>query len=110
MELDCGGVVRERMKAIWQQMRDSSFSDENVERLLDAYNLEMGDSGAFYRDAVRWNRPNSFPDTYNIYSYAVSRFAMMDRRIEEIASEELRGHKLRVEGYTTFDDGPFEAQ
>ena len=110
VELDCGGVVRERMKAIWQQMRDSSFSDENVERLLDAYNLEMGDSGAFYRDAVRWNRPNSFPDTYNIYSYAVSRFAMMDRRIEEIASEELRGHKLRVEGYTTFDDGPFEAQ
>jgi len=105
MELDCGDV-RERVARIWREMRETSFSDENVERLLTSYDLEMGDSGAFYRDAVKWNRPNSFADSYNIFAYAVSRFAMMDARIEEITSEELKGHKLRIEGYTTFDDGP----
>ena len=105
MELDCGDV-RERVARIWRQMRESSFSDENVERLITSYDLEMGDSGAFYRDAVKWNRANSYADSYNTYAYAVSRFAMMDARIAEITSDELKGHKLRIEGYTTFDDGP----
>jgi len=105
VELDCGDV-RERVARIWQQMRETSFSDENVERLITSYDLEMGDSGAFYRDAVKWNRANSYADSYNTYAYAVSRFAMMDARIAEITSDELKGHKLRVEGYTTFDDGP----
>ena len=110
VELDCGGVVRDKVADIWRQMRETALRDENVEQLLNRYNQEMGDSGAFYRDAVKWNRSNSFPDTYNIYAYAVSRFAMMDRRIEEITGEALRGHKLRLEGYTTFDDGPFDAE
>lgn len=105
VELDCGDV-RERVRRIWQQMRETSFSDENVERLITSYDLELGDSGAFYRDAVKWNRPNSYADSYNIYAYAASRFAMMDARIAEITSDELKGHKLRIEGYTTFDDGP----
>jgi len=104
VELDCGDT-RERVKRIWRQMRETAFSDENVERLIMSYDLEMGDSGAFYRDAVKWNRPNSYADSYNIYAYASSRFAMMDARIDEITSDELKGHKLRIEGYTTFDDG-----
>jgi len=108
VELDCGDT-RERMKRIWQQMRETSFSDENVERLLASYDLEMGDSGAFYRDAVKWDRPNSYADSYNIYAYASSRFAMMDARIEEMTSDALKGHRLRIEGYTTFDDGPLDA-
>ena len=66
----------------------------------------MGDSGAFYRDAEKWNRANSYADSYNTYAYAVSRFAMMDARIEEFTGDELKGHRLRIEGYTTFDDGP----
>ena len=105
VELDCGDV-RERVARIWKQMRESSFSDENVEQLLASYDYAMGDSGAFYRDAMKWNRANSYADSYNTYAYAVSRFAMMDARIEEFTSDELKGHKLRIEGYTTFDDGP----
>ena len=33
----------------------------------------------------------------------------MDARIEEIISDAHKGHRLRIEGYTTFDDGPLEA-
>lgn len=106
--LDCGGIVRDRLAAIWQEMRESAFSGENIGQLLDRYNTELNDSGAFYRDAVRWNRPNSYSENYNIYSYASARIAMMDRRIEEMTGEALRGRKLRVQGYTTFDEGPLE--
>ena len=106
VELDCGGVVRDRLAAIWQQMRENGFSGENVGSLLDGYNAALNDSGAFYRDAERWNRPNAYSENYNIYSYAAARFEMMDRRIEEMTSEALRGHRLRIQGYTTFDEGP----
>ena len=106
VELDCGGVVRDRLAAIWQEMRENGFSGENVGRLLDGYNAALNDSGAFYRDAVRWNRPNSYSENYNIFSYASARFEMMDRRIEEMTDEALRGHRLRIQGYTTFDEGP----
>ncbi len=106
VELDCGGVVRDRLAAIWQQMRENGFSGENVGSLLDGYNAALNDSGAFYRDAERWNRPNAYSENYSIYSYASARFEMMDRRIEEMTSEALRGRRLRVQGYTTFDEGP----
>ena len=106
VELDCGGVVRDRLAAIWRQMRENGFSGENVGSLLDGYNAALNDSGAFYRDAERWNRPNAYSENYNIYSYAAARFEMMDRRIEEMTSEALRGRRLRIQGYTTFDEGP----
>ena len=106
VELDCGGVVRDRLAAIWQQMRENGFSGENVGSLLDGYNAALNDSGAFYRDAERWNRPNAYSENYSIYSYAAARFEMMDRRIEEMTSEALRGRRLRIQGYTTFDEGP----
>ena len=106
VELDCGGVVRDRLAAIWRQMRENGFSGENVGSLLDGYNAALNDSGAFYRDAERWNRPNAYSENYSIYSYAAARFEMMDRRIAEMTSEALRGRRLRIQGYTTFDEGP----
>ena len=108
LEMDCGGVARSRLKAIWQQMKENAFNEENIGRLLESYNTQMNDSGAFYRDAVKWNRPNSYSENYNIYAYACARIEMMDRRIDEIASEAFSGRKLNIQGYTTFDDGPLE--
>jgi len=107
LALDCGNA-RERLLRIWRDMREKAFSDENIERILNECNTQMNDSGAFYRDAVRWDRANSYSENYNIYGYACARIEMMDRRIEEIASEELRGHKLDINGYTTFDLGEME--
>lgn len=108
LELDCGGVARDRAAAIWQEMRDQAFSDENIDRLLASYNDEMNDSGAFYRDAMRWNRANSYSENYNIYAYACARIEMMDRRLAEITGEALRGRRLDINGYTTFDVGALE--
>ncbi len=108
LELDCGGIVRKRTYEIWQQMRQEVITAENVERLTAQYVYEMGDTYAFTRDSLRWGRPFEYPDGFNICSYAQSRFDMIDRRIEEIASEELKDRLLRIEGYTTFDEGELE--
>ena len=34
---------------------------------------------------------------------------MMDRRLEEIASDAFKDRVLRIEGYTTFDEGELSA-
>lgn len=108
LELDCGGIIRKRTYEIWQQMRKEIITAENVERLTGRYIYEMGDTYAFTRDSLRWGRSYEYPDGFNICSYAQSRFAMIDRRLEEIASDELKDRLLRIEGYTTFDEGELE--
>lgn len=102
--IDAAGA-RDRLAAIWKQMRETAFSDENITRLTDAYMQWMDASGAYYRDAVRWGKENAYADAYNIHAYAIARMQMMDRRIQEMTDESLAGHRLRIQGYTTFDEG-----
>jgi len=104
LELDCGDA-RSRASRIWRQMRSSAFSDENIGNLIEEYTRQMDAGGAYYRDAVRWGKENAYADAYDIYAYAIARFQMVDRRIAEIADESLAGHRLRIQGYTTFDEG-----
>ncbi|MBQ2948447.1 MAG: CotH kinase family protein [Clostridia bacterium] len=108
IELDCGGVVRDRVREIWEDMRATAFNEEELGGRIEHYNHVLGDSGAFYRDAMRWGRPNSYPDGYSTYAYGVARFEMMDRRIEEFTGEALKGRQLELAGYTTFDRAPLE--
>jgi len=108
IELDCGGIIRDRVYEIWQQMRQEVMTAENVERLVGQYVQEMGETFAFTRDAWRWGKSFEYPDGFNICGYAEARFEMMDRRIEEMASDELKGRLLSVHGYTTFDEGDLE--
>ena len=104
LELDCGGS-RERLRRIWKEMRETAFSDENLTGLIEEYTRLMNDTGAFYRDALRWSKDYTYADAYNIQAYVMARMQMMDRRIEEITSDALAGHRLRIQGYTTFDEG-----
>ena len=105
LEIDCGGVMRRETLRVWKELRENVINAQTVEELINRYTYELGESGAFFRDAQRWGKSVSFPDGYNIFAYAQSRFEMMDRRLEEIAGEPLKGRRLRIEGYTTFDEG-----
>ncbi|MBQ2989763.1 MAG: CotH kinase family protein [Clostridia bacterium] len=101
LEIDCGGEIRRRMLEIWREMRAEAFTAENVERLVAQYTAELEESGAYYRDAVRWGKSSSYPDGYSICAYAQLRFDMLDARIEEIAAEENRGRTLEIMEYET---------
>ncbi len=105
LELDCGGVVRDEALRVWKTLRADVLNAENIERLVNRYTTELDASGAFFRDAQRWGKSNSYADGYNIYAYATARFEMLDARMEEIASEALKGRLLGIEGFTTFDKG-----
>lgn len=108
VRLDCGGFMRERTQAIWQEMRAAAFNEENIERLMAQYDEALNNSGAFYRNALRWARNTEYLDTYEVFAYAVSRFDMMDRRIAEITSEELGDRQIYMDNYETMDVGALE--
>lgn len=110
LRLDCGGVVRQRTKEIWQEMRAKAFNEENMDALLAHYDQALNGSGAFYRNALRWERNHQSLDTYEIYSYALARFDMMDRRIEQMAGEEFAGRQIWVDHYDIKDMGALSAQ
>ena len=105
LRLDCGGVVRSRTQEIWQDLRETAFNQENMDECMARYDEALNGTGAFYRNAVRWEKSHEMLDTYEIYSYALSRFDMMDRRIAEIASEELKDRQIWVDHYETQDAG-----
>ena len=105
LRLDCGGVVRSRTKEIWEELRETAFNQENMDECMARYDEALNGTGAFYRNAVRWEKSHEMLDTYEIYSYALSRFDMMDRRIAEIAGEELRDRQIWVDHYETQDAG-----
>lgn len=106
--LDCGGIVRDRVKAIWQEYREKAFNQAYLDQLMARYERELNESCAYYRDAVRWEKSTSYLDLYNIYSYALARFEMMDRRIEELTSEENRDRYMRFDIYGVVDEGPLD--
>lgn len=103
--LDCGGIVRDRVKAIWQEYREKAFNQEYLDKLMDRYEQELNASCAYYRDAIKWNRSTQELDMYNIYSYALARFEMMDRRIDALTCEENRDRYLRIDTYGVVDEG-----
>lgn len=109
LELDCTGMIRERMLEIWKEMRKEVFTAQMVERLVQQYTMELQESGAFYRDAGKWGKSEFYPDGYSICAYAQLRFKMLDERIEEMASEKLKGHILEITEYETLDLGIQEA-
>ncbi|MBQ7887245.1 MAG: CotH kinase family protein [Clostridia bacterium] len=110
LRLDCGGVVRQRTLEIWQELRETAFTQENMDEFMARYDEALNGSGAFYRNAVRWEKSHEMLDTYEIYSYALSRFDMMDRRIAEIAGEEYKGRQIWVDHYETRDLGALTAR
>ncbi|MBQ2989762.1 MAG: CotH kinase family protein [Clostridia bacterium] len=107
LEIDCGGVMRQRTLEKWTQLRDEVFNDAVVEELMAKYMRELEESGAFARDVERWNKPVAYPDGFATADCASLRFEMLDERFAEIADESLSGVKLEIgESETTAAEEP----
>lgn len=87
LRLDVGGI-RQRMLDMWTQMRQGVFSEAWLEAQLALFTAELVDSGAYARDAARWGLEAYEPDGYEILSYAVMRFALLDQEIARAAAGE----------------------
>lgn len=81
--LDVGGA-KARIGEIWEALKARGFTLDTVERLVEQYTHELGDSGAFMRDAYRWGKGHFYPDGYEIVNFASTRFVMIDEWIASL--------------------------
>ena len=81
--LDVGGA-RSRIGEIWADLKRRGVTAETVEALVTQYVHELGDSGAYARDAQRWEKGGFDPDGYEIVGFASARFEMMDAWVRSL--------------------------
>ena len=70
--------VRRMLADMWAQLRETVFSEENVQRLVDGYTHELDASGAYMRDALRWRGEAYMADGYEIITFAAEHFPILD--------------------------------
>ncbi len=87
INLNAGGNLRRLVKDTWMQMRENTFNTETVERLIGEYTFELGDTGAWARNAERWGFENYYPDSYEMLVFSEIRFDLMDKAVEAIAEK-----------------------
>lgn len=75
--LDVGGA-RSRIGEIWADLQRRGVTEETIDALVTQYVHELGDSGAYARDAQRWKKGGFVPDGYEIVGFASARFEMMN--------------------------------
>ena len=75
--LDVGGA-RSRIGEIWADLQRRGVTEETIDALVTQYVHELGDSGAYARDAQRWEKGGFVPDGYEIVGFASARFEMMN--------------------------------
>lgn len=90
LRLDCGGFFCSRTYEIWRQMRETVYNEAFVGGVLEEYEHLLGDSGAYRRDAQRWNRQQTEPNATNILTFATEHFLTMDTMLEEMTDPRTR--------------------
>lgn len=97
--LDVEGA-RAQLRDQWQTMREKGFTAETVEEKTAQYVHELTDSGAFVRDAQRWQKETQWPDAFPIVSCAQIRFDLLDRLTQALCSgaEDFSFSSFYVEG------------
>lgn len=77
----------EAVQKHWKELRKTSWSNENVQALLDGYEQDIFSSGVYERDYERW--PDSAhnvgqTDLKEFRKYVAERFAEMDKYIDKL--------------------------
>ena len=85
INLNAGGNLRAMVKDTWTQMRENAFNIETIEGLINEYTFELGETGAWARNAERWGFENYYPDSYEMLVFCEIRFDLMDQAIDRIA-------------------------
>lgn len=84
LDLDADNI-RARTLAMWEGLRQSALTNENVEAYIEQYTRELNDSGAAARDAQRWEKDNYYLDGSSIVSFMADRLSLLDQVFAQIA-------------------------
>ena len=83
LRLDVGGI-RQKAYDMWQELRAGVLSMEYIEAKINEYTIELGESGALMRDAERWGNYMTYPDGYELITFADMRWPLLDEAMEMI--------------------------
>lgn len=100
ISLDAGGI-REKLLNMWTGLRENGWSLESVENRINSYTAELNDSGAFARNAQRWNLEKSNADGYELVAFVSTRFAMLDKVLSGFAAYD---GKIDMLDYTDYEN------
>jgi len=78
IDIDAGGITRQRLAKMWAEMRESAFSEENIQALVDGYVGELDASGAYARESMRWRGDAYFADGSEILTFASEHLPLLD--------------------------------
>lgn len=78
IDIDAGGYTQEMLHDMWRQLRETVFSEENIQQLVEEYVNELDASGAYVRDAMRWRGDAYFADGSEILAFVYEHFPLMD--------------------------------
>ena len=87
LSLDAGGI-RQKAYDMWQELRSGVLSMEYLEAKIAEYTFELGESGALMRDAERWGNYMTYPDGYELVTFATMRWPLLDEAMETILTAE----------------------
>jgi hypothetical protein len=83
LSLDAGGI-RQKAYDMWKALRGSVLNMEYLEGKIEEYTFLLGESGALMRDAERWGNFMSYPDGYELITFAQMRWPLLDEAMEMI--------------------------
>ena len=87
IHLNAGGALRAQVGQVWTRMRETAFDEEHIRALLEGYAWELSESGAWVRNAQRWEKESYYPDFYEIEAFVHTRFALIDSAVAVIAGD-----------------------
>ena len=88
IDLDAGGVTCSTLVRMWRQMRSGAFTEETVSAPVEGFARELNDSGAYARNARRWDGASERADGYDIVTFAAQHFATLDALFGEMKASE----------------------
>lgn len=86
IELDVDGS-KKLVAATWESWREGAFSDENLQERIGDLEHRVKDSGAFAREAARWQNGNQDGDFSFLYEFAKERMKELDSYISALTGE-----------------------
>ena len=110
LNLDAGGI-RQKAYDMWQEMRQGIFSMEWLENRVDLYTRMIGGSGALMRDATKWGNYMTYPDGYELITFANIRWPIIDQAMEMLVTTDgpvdflSQSHYEQKAGDILFDGG-----
>ena len=81
ISLNAGGIMRDRLEEIWQELRSGPLTEEFVEECVTRYTHELNDSGAAARNSERWGYDRFSVDGQEIQTFVNMRFRLIDDTI-----------------------------